>query len=202
MSLLLILLRIVLLLAGVLRPSCGLVLRIISIARGIRRRAIHIVSTWWCVYDHEVILAGIIIDIGGHQIQFQVIIGLLNVIKLLLFDGALILFIMLYVIVIYRLVCVKVINNLYSLPCLSWLGLVSNGRWLILRWVLLLGVVWCISTSWDVGEWLWRWIGGSEYLVICNEKVMEVVLIITLVSKHRLSLLLSHLLDVLHWRTF
>jgi len=82
----------------------------------------------------------VVVYIRSHEIQFEVVISLLDIVKLLLFYRALILFIMLYVIIINCLVRVEMVYYFYVLTCLSTLSLVPNWRRLALLLVFIRGV--------------------------------------------------------------
>ena len=74
------------------------------------------------VNDDEIILAVVVVYVRSYEIQLQVVISLLDIVKLLLFYRALVLFIMLYVVIINCLMSVKMVNYFYVLTCLSLLG--------------------------------------------------------------------------------
>ena len=80
----------------------------------------------WSVDDDEVVLAVVVVYVRSHEVQLQVVISLLDIVKLLLFYRALVLFIMLYVVIINCLMSVEMVNYFYVLTCLSTLGLLSN----------------------------------------------------------------------------
>jgi len=82
----------------------------------------------------------VVVYIRSHEIQFEVVISLLDIVKLLLFYRALILFVMLYVIIINCLVRVEMVYYFYVLTCLSTLSLVPNWRRLALLLIFIRGV--------------------------------------------------------------
>ena len=82
----------------------------------------------------------VVVYVWSHEIQFEVVISLLDIVKLLLFYRALILFIMLYVIIINCLVRVEMVYYFYVLTCLSTLSLVPNWRRLALLLIFIRGV--------------------------------------------------------------
>jgi len=82
----------------------------------------------------------VVVYIRSHEIQFEVVISLLDIVKLLLFYRALILFIVLYVIIINCLVRVEMVYYFYVLTCLSTLSLVPNWRRLALLLIFIRGV--------------------------------------------------------------
>ena len=82
----------------------------------------------------------VVVYIRSHEIQFEVVISLLDIVTLLLFYRALILFIMLYVIIINCLVRVEMVYYFYVLTCLSTLSLVPNWRRLALLLIFIRGV--------------------------------------------------------------
>lgn len=82
----------------------------------------------------------VVVYVRSHEIQFEVVISLLDIVKLLLFYRALILFIMLYVIIINCLVRVEMVYYFYVLTCLSTLSLVPNWRRLALLLIFIRGV--------------------------------------------------------------
>lgn len=82
----------------------------------------------------------VVVYIRSHEIQFEVVISLLDIVKLLLFYRALILFIMLYIIIINCLVRVEMVYYFYVLTCLSTLSLVPNWRRLALLLIFIRGV--------------------------------------------------------------
>jgi len=82
----------------------------------------------------------VVVYIRSHEIQFEVVISLLDIVKLLLFYRALILFIMLYVIIINCLMRVEMVYYFYVLTCLSTLSLVPNWRRLALLLIFIRGV--------------------------------------------------------------
>jgi len=82
----------------------------------------------------------VVVYVRSHEIQFEVVISLLDIVKLLLFYRALILFVMLYVIIINCLVRVEMVYYFYVLTCLSTLSLVPNWRRLALLLIFIRGV--------------------------------------------------------------
>ena len=82
----------------------------------------------------------VVVYVWSHEIQFEVVISLLDIVKLLLFYRALILFVMLYVIIINCLVRVEMVYYFYVLTCLSTLSLVPNWRRLALLLIFIGGV--------------------------------------------------------------
>lgn len=117
-------LRVILLLCGTLRAwrSLGLAT---GGASGGAGSVVHVLLRG-SVDDNEVVLAVVVVYVWSHEIQLEVVISLLDIVKLLLFYRALVLFIMLYVVIINCLMSVEMVNYFYVLTCLSTLGLLSN----------------------------------------------------------------------------
>lgn len=133
----------------------------------------------WSIDDDEVVLGMVIIDVGRHEIDLEVIISLLDIVKLLLFYRALIFIILLYVVIINCLMSVEMVNYFYVLTCLSALGLLVHG-WVL---ALLLVIVWCF---WGAVHWWGRW--GSKNLIVWHEEVVEIILSILAIIFHFISL--------------
>jgi len=167
-SLLLVWLSISLLLGCTLRSRRSLCFA--SVGSGWSVRSIIHVLLWRCINNHKVVLTMVVVYIRSHEIQFEVVISLLDIVKLLLFYRALILFIMLYIIIINCLVRVEMVYYFYVLTCLSTLSLVPNWRRLALLLIFIRGVWRTIYTL----ERLWG--RRPKHLVVGNKEIVEIVL--------------------------
>jgi hypothetical protein len=110
------------------------------------------VELWRRIDHHKVVLARVIV-----HIFLYVVVGLLNIIELLCFE----------IVVVYRRVVVVVILYLDVLSCLAWE---------CLRWELARGVHFLFPVHLRRHVWGGRW--RPKYLVIGDEKIVEIVLLL------------------------